>query len=90
MSFFQIYTVHVDSVALSYPYTDSSHYLVIKLEVFPSSGDSFNRSEISDIGFAFSNQTYKPPKQTFGPYFFIGDYYEIHAGDSSTVDLVST
>lgn len=79
MSFFQIYTVHADSVALSNPYKDSSHYLVIKLEVFPSSGDRFNRSEISDIGFAFSNQTYKPPKQTFGPYFFIGDQYESYA-----------
>ncbi|KAF4377093.1 hypothetical protein CsatB_023395 [Cannabis sativa] len=78
MTFFQKFEVRVDSIALSNPNKDVSEYLNIKLEVFPSGRDSFDRQEISDIGFALSNQTYKTPK-TFGPFFFIADQYESYA-----------
>ena len=81
LSFFQSYTVHVDSVSLSNPHKDSAEYLDITLQVFPYGRDRFSRTEISDIGFAFSNQTYKPPKY-FGPFFFIAEGYESYAGDS--------
>lgn len=85
MSFFQKHTTSVDSVSLSNPDKGSSEYLHITLAVFPSGRDHFNRTEISDIGFALSNQTYKPPK-SFGPYYFIGDQYESYSGNSSNMD----
>ncbi|XP_062095591.1 leucine-rich repeat receptor protein kinase HPCA1-like [Humulus lupulus] len=77
-SFFEKFKVKVDSIALSNPNEVSSEYLNIKLEIFPSGHDSFDRKEISDMGFALSNQTYKTPK-TFGPFFFIADQYESYA-----------
>ncbi|EXB36891.1 putative leucine-rich repeat receptor-like protein kinase [Morus notabilis] len=79
MSFFQMHLTAVDSVSLSNPDKGSFEYLHITLEVFPSGRDHFNRTEISHIGFALSNQTYKPPK-SFGPYYFIGDQYESYSG----------
>ncbi|KAF5803166.1 putative protein kinase RLK-Pelle-LRR-VIII-1 family [Helianthus annuus] len=63
----------VDSVSLSNP-TMNSDYLVINLEIFPSGDERFNRSGLSQIGFAFSSQTYRPPS-SFGPYSFIGNTY---------------
>lgn len=66
---FQSNHLPVDSLSLSQPTKNSDKYLEINLAVFPSGGERFNRSGISQIGFILSNQTYKPP-HSFGPYFF--------------------
>ncbi|KAH7520884.1 hypothetical protein FEM48_Zijuj08G0193000 [Ziziphus jujuba var. spinosa] len=71
---FQSHQLLVDSVALSNP-KKGSIYLDLNLEVFPYSRDRFNRTEISEIGFLLSNQTFKPSK-SFGPFVFHGDEYE--------------
>ncbi|KAJ6395003.1 hypothetical protein OIU77_024087 [Salix suchowensis] len=80
MNSFMLHQLPVDSVTLSYPRKDSSHYLVLNLQVFPVGQDRFNRTGISSIGFELSNQTFKPPPQ-FGPFFFIGDPYLNFAGE---------
>ncbi|KAI5593143.1 hypothetical protein BDE02_04G198500 [Populus trichocarpa] len=74
MDSFKLHQLPVDSVNLSHPRKDSSTYLVLNLQVFPFGHDRFNRTGVSSIGFALSNQTFKPPTQ-FGPFFFIGDAY---------------
>ncbi|KAJ4836817.1 hypothetical protein Tsubulata_045001 [Turnera subulata] len=71
----------VDSVSLSNPRKGSNEHLELNLGVFPSSQDHFNQTEVSAIGFALANQTFKPPEQ-FGPFFFIADTYEPFAGQS--------
>ncbi|XP_021297348.1 probable leucine-rich repeat receptor-like protein kinase At5g49770 [Herrania umbratica] len=76
MQFFQSHQLPVASVSLNDPRKDSFEYLLLDLSVFPDGQDSFNRTGISMIAFGFSNQTFKPPKQLFGPYVFIGDEYE--------------
>lgn len=83
MKTFQDSKLPVDSVSLSDPQKPPSQYLRIKLAVFPSGVDSFNRTGVSRIGFVLSNQTYKPPKQ-FGPFFFIGEQY-LHFSGNSTI-----
>ncbi|KAH7865530.1 hypothetical protein Vadar_007839 [Vaccinium darrowii] len=63
----------VDSVSLSNPTTDTNNYFVLTLEVFPPSDqDRFNLTGVSEIGFVFSNQTFKAPWSPldFGPYTF--------------------
>ncbi|KAJ6715608.1 LEUCINE-RICH REPEAT-CONTAINING PROTEIN [Salix viminalis] len=80
MNSFMLHQLPVDSVALSSPRKDSSHYLVLNLQVFPVGQDRFNRTGISSIGFELSNQTFKPPPQ-FGPFFFIADPYLNFAGE---------
>jgi len=67
------------SVFLSNIHFDSDNYLQAQVKLFPSSGLSFNVSDLIRIGFDLSNQTYKPPKN-FGPYFFIADPYAPLAG----------
>nr|XP_034916258.1 probable leucine-rich repeat receptor-like protein kinase At5g49770 isoform X2 [Populus alba] len=74
MDSFKLHQLPVDSVNLSHPRRDSSTYLVLNLQVFPFGQDRFNRTGISSIGFALSNQTFKPPSQ-FGPFYFMGDAY---------------
>ncbi|XP_052623205.1 leucine-rich repeat receptor protein kinase HPCA1 isoform X2 [Lactuca sativa] len=75
---FQSNHLPVDSLSLSQPTKNSDKYLEINLAVFPSGGERFNRSGISQIGFILSNQTYKPP-HSFGPYFFLGHNYDFFA-----------
>ncbi|KAK2394474.1 leucine-rich repeat receptor protein kinase HPCA1 [Trifolium repens] len=72
----------VDSVSLSNPRKSTEQYLDLSLEIFPSDVDSFNRTGISGIGFMLSNQTYKPPGDVFGPFYFIADKYEHYLDDS--------
>lgn len=62
------------SVSLQNPLFNNDDYLQVQLELFPSTGKFFNRSEILRIGFELSNQTYKPPPE-FGPYYFIASPY---------------
>lgn len=79
MSFFQSRKIPVDSLFLRNPTKNIDNYLVIRIEVFPSGNDRFNRTGISTLGFVFSNQEYKPNK-TYGPYYFIAEKYEHLAG----------
>nr|XP_034594759.1 probable leucine-rich repeat receptor-like protein kinase At5g49770 [Setaria viridis] len=67
------------SVFLSDVLFTSDDYLQVKVRMFPSTGTSFNLSEVTRIGFDLSNQTYKPP-QGFGPYYFVADPYVHFAG----------
>ncbi|KAI7726001.1 hypothetical protein M8C21_015256 [Ambrosia artemisiifolia] len=71
----------VDSVSLSNP-TMNAGNLVINLEIFPSGDVRFNRSGICQIGFLFSNQTYRPPSN-FGPYTFLGNSYNFFSAASN-------
>ncbi|KAK1263241.1 putative leucine-rich repeat receptor-like protein kinase [Acorus gramineus] len=66
---FQNHSLPIDSVALSNPHMDDNNYLEVSLQVFPSGKIRFGYSEISDMGFLLSNQTYKPPPG-YGPYVF--------------------
>ncbi|KAF0925389.1 hypothetical protein E2562_016641 [Oryza meyeriana var. granulata] len=67
------------SVALSDIHFNSDNYLQVQVKLFPTSGATFNLSDLIRIGFYLSNQTYKPPPN-FGPYFFIADPYAPLAG----------
>ncbi|KAK6263918.1 hypothetical protein SCA6_019352 [Theobroma cacao] len=81
MHFFQSHQLPVDSVSLSDPRMDPNEYFLLNLHAFPYGQESFNRTGISMIAFVFSNQTFKPPDQLFGPYFFRGDKYEHFSDD---------
>lgn len=71
----------VDSVSLSNPTKNIDDYLILNLQVFPSDQEYFNRTGISRIGFALSNQTFKPPHE-FGPFYFQANSYEYFAGST--------
>ncbi|KAI7741671.1 hypothetical protein M8C21_005369 [Ambrosia artemisiifolia] len=73
MKTFKSNQLPVDSVSVSNP-TMNSNYFVMKLEIFPSGDEGFNRSGICHIGFLFTNQTFRPPP-SFGPYTFHGNTY---------------
>lgn len=72
----------VNSVSLSNPIKDFSEDFKIRLQVFPSGQGCFNRTGLSQVGFVFSNQIFKPP-QGFGPYYFLADPvpYDCYAGN---------
>ena len=67
------------SVFLSDIHFTSDNYLQVQVRLFPSTGTSFNLSEVTRIGSDLSNQNYKPP-QGFGPYYFVADPYVHFAG----------
>ncbi|XP_058075189.1 leucine-rich repeat receptor protein kinase HPCA1-like [Magnolia sinica] len=71
------------SVSLQKPFFNIHDYLQVHLELFPSTGKYFNRSEIQRIGFDLTNQTFKPPHE-FGPYSFIASPYAFPAGSGGT------
>ncbi|KAJ0525083.1 putative protein kinase RLK-Pelle-LRR-VIII-1 family [Helianthus annuus] len=75
MTFFRKANLPVDSVALKNPSRNLDDYLVINLEVYPSPGPSFNRTGIVGLGFALSNQTFKPTKD-FNTYVFMSTNYD--------------
>ncbi|OVA19167.1 Protein kinase domain [Macleaya cordata] len=91
METFQTNQLPVDSVFLSNPTMDEDNYLEVGLAVFPSGKERFNRSDVSSIGFILSNQTFKPPKPLFGPFFFIGldygNFAEPSGGSKKSVRL---
>lgn len=83
MQTFQNRQLPVESVSLSNPTKNLDDYLVIHLQVFPSTQDFFNRTGVSGIGFVLSNQTFKPPS-SFGPFFFIGEGYKYFDGNKTS------
>ncbi|KAF3791095.1 putative leucine-rich repeat receptor-like protein kinase [Nymphaea thermarum] len=58
------------SVYIWRPEFDDCGHLDVKFGLFPSSGTSFTREEVIEIGFTLSNQNFEPPHE-FGPYCFI-------------------
>nr|XP_043621506.1 leucine-rich repeat receptor protein kinase HPCA1-like [Erigeron canadensis] len=78
---FSLSQLPVDSISVSNPFKNVDDYLVIKLQIFPSGEERFNRTGILGLGFSLSNQTYKPPP-AFGTYFFIGENYDFLLGGS--------
>ncbi|KAI4367066.1 hypothetical protein MLD38_022847 [Melastoma candidum] len=83
MKYAQSHQLPVESVALSNPHEDSSGNLAVSLEIFPLKADRFNRTGVLSIGFALSNQTYKPP-HIFGPFYFISEGYTNFSADIKT------
>ncbi|XP_049932634.1 leucine-rich repeat receptor protein kinase HPCA1-like [Nymphaea colorata] len=57
-------------VSISRPEFDDCDHLDVQFRLFPSSGTSFTREEVIEIGFFLSNQNFEPPHE-FGPYCFI-------------------
>ncbi|XP_024966717.1 probable leucine-rich repeat receptor-like protein kinase At5g49770 [Cynara cardunculus var. scolymus] len=72
----------VDSVSLKNPTKNLDDYLVIRVEIFPSGEERFNRSGIIGLAFSLSNQTFKPGRE-YGTYFFTGENYDF-VGASGT------
>ncbi|KAK7843348.1 putative leucine-rich repeat receptor-like protein kinase [Quercus suber] len=81
MQSFQSQKLPVNSVSLSNPIKDFSEDFKIRLQIFPSGEGCFNRTGLSQAGFVFSNQIFKPP-EGFGPYYFLADPvpYDCYAG----------
>lgn len=74
--FFKKFNYPVDSIGVrNIRENPTDHQLLIDLLVFPLGRESFNQTGMSLVGFAFSNQTYKPPP-IFGPYIFKADLYK--------------
>ncbi|CAH8279073.1 unnamed protein product [Arabidopsis lyrata] len=78
--FFKKFNYPVDSVGVrNIRENPTDHQLLIDLLVFPLGRESFNQTGMSLVGFAFSNQSYKPPP-IFGPYIFKADLYKQFSG----------
>jgi hypothetical protein len=75
------YALPVDSVSLSNPTVDSSGYLELSLEVFPSGEESFNKTGITMVGFVLNSLIFNPPS-LFGPFYLIAYAYGNYAGNS--------
>ncbi|KAI7725405.1 hypothetical protein M8C21_018595, partial [Ambrosia artemisiifolia] len=58
----------------------------VYLQLFPSKGKRFNRSDVQKMGFYLSNQTYKPPPG-FGPYFFIAMPYDFSGHEGASIGV---
>nr|POE45298.1 putative leucine-rich repeat receptor-like protein kinase [Quercus suber] len=78
----------VNSVSLSNPTKDDSEDFKIRLQIFPSGQGCFNRTGLSQVGFMFSNQSFKPP-QDFGPYYFLADHvpYDCYAENKKSLSI---
>ncbi|KAJ0957107.1 putative protein kinase RLK-Pelle-LRR-VIII-1 family [Helianthus annuus] len=74
------------SVSLQNPFFNTDDYLQVYLQLFPSKGKRFNRSDVQKMGFYLSNQTYKPPPG-FGPYFFIAMPYDFSGHEGASVGV---
>ncbi|XP_010252232.1 PREDICTED: probable leucine-rich repeat receptor-like protein kinase At5g49770 [Nelumbo nucifera] len=71
------------SVSLQSIFFNKDDYLQMQLELFPSNGKYFNRTEVQRIGFYLSNQVYKP-SDIFGPYLFNAFFYPFPDGSQGT------
>lgn len=74
---FSISKLPVDSVSLCNSFVDLSSHLQVKIQVFPSGGDSFNRTGVIDVGNTLNRQLSPLGAYAyFGPFAFIHDIYE--------------
>lgn len=75
MPAFSISKLPIDSVSLCNSFVDLASHLQVKIQVFPSGGDSFNRTGVIDVGNILNRQLF-PLGAYFGPFAFIHDIYE--------------
>ena len=80
MSAFLANELPVDSVSLSNPTIDIYSYLQVRVQIFPSGQDRFNRTGVSMIGSLLNQQPFQL-KDYFGPFFFIDESYCCFAGN---------
>lgn len=85
MSAFLNSTLPVDSVSLCNPFVDVASHLQVRIQVFPSGGDSFNRTGVIDVGNTLNRQLF-PLGAYFGPFAFIHDIYEFPGIDEYLVE----
>ncbi|XP_076956661.1 leucine-rich repeat receptor protein kinase HPCA1-like isoform X2 [Bidens hawaiensis] len=83
MTFFHEAGLPVNSLSLQNPRRNMDDYLVIDLKFFPYGEPSFNRTGILGLAFAFSNQTFQPPKE-FNIYYFIPEPYSNFLKDNES------
>lgn len=70
-----VLNLQANSVYLSDIKFNENDYLTVHVSLFNPDGTmAFNRSQISDISFKLSNQTFKPP-DVFGTFYFIPETY---------------
>lgn len=89
MGAFSTNNLPVDSVSLCNPILDGTAYLQVKLQVFPSGQDYFNRTGVSEVGNVLNRQLF-PLAAYFGPFSFIQEIYEYFPGEnkSSNVGII--
>ncbi|GAB4832453.1 hypothetical protein Ancab_006472 [Ancistrocladus abbreviatus] len=78
------------SVSLQNLFFNTDDCLLVHLELFPSAGKYFNRSEIQRIGFYLYYQP-SPPPTGFGPYYFSASPYsfpDTRGGTSASLALI--
>ncbi|KAL8155722.1 leucine-rich repeat receptor protein kinase HPCA1-like [Apium graveolens] len=83
MSAFSISNLPVNSVSLCDSFIDQSSHLQVKIQVFPSGGNSFNRTGVIDVGNTLNRQLF-PLGAYFGPFAFIHDIYEFPGENKSS------
>ncbi|KAA8545356.1 hypothetical protein F0562_020140 [Nyssa sinensis] len=86
MSVFLSNLLPVDSVSVSNPTINIYSYLQVRLQVFPSGQDYFNRTEISTIGTLLNRQSFQPLSY-FGPFYFIDENYCCFAGPNKSSNI---
>ncbi|KAJ9162732.1 hypothetical protein P3X46_022488 [Hevea brasiliensis] len=84
MDAFQSNQFPVDSIALSDPIKDEYDYLDLRIEVFPSNNDSFNRTGFSMITSQLNNLTFFQRPSSFGPFCFTLDNNDYFSGPNKS------
>ncbi|KAF2317292.1 hypothetical protein GH714_019463 [Hevea brasiliensis] len=84
MDAFQFDQFPVDSIALSDPIMDEYDYLDLRIEVFPSNSDSFNRTGFSMITSQLNNLTFFKRPSSFGPFYFTLDNNDYFSGPNKS------
>ncbi|KAF2317297.1 hypothetical protein GH714_019651 [Hevea brasiliensis] len=88
MDAFQSIQFPVDSIALSDPFKDEYDYLELRIEVFPSNSDSFNRTGFSMITSQLNNITFFQLPSSFGPLYFTLDNNDYFSGPKSNKGII--
>ncbi|XP_057988930.1 leucine-rich repeat receptor protein kinase HPCA1 [Hevea brasiliensis] len=88
MDAFQSIQFPVDSIALSDPFKDEYDYLELRIEVFPSNSDSFNRTGFSMITSQLNNLTFFQLPSSFGPLYFTLDNNDYFSGPKSNKGII--
>ncbi|KAJ9162737.1 hypothetical protein P3X46_022490 [Hevea brasiliensis] len=88
MDAFQSIQFPVDSIALSDPFKDEYDYLELRIEVFPSNSDSFNRTGFSMITSQLNNLTFFQLPSSFGPLHFTLDNNDYFSGPKSNKGII--
>ncbi|XP_057995735.1 leucine-rich repeat receptor protein kinase HPCA1 isoform X5 [Hevea brasiliensis] len=87
---FQSYKLPVDSIRVSDQRRDMYGYLELRLQIFPSGSDRFNRTGFSMITSQLNNFGFFPPLNPFGSFHFILDnneYFTVH-NKSSNIGII--